>query len=122
MTAKTTTLSSTATRALDFAQLISEFSGISLIPDLTFYTFDVDELLEILRNLPDAALRVAIVGHNPAITRAVNRLCGSDLSNVPTAGIAAIECSVDEWCQLGETQGDCRLDYLVTPKMLRHEG
>lgn len=107
--------SSTATRALELAQTISEFTHISLVPDLSFYTFDVDELLEIIRNLPDSADSTAIVAHNPAVTRAVNRLTGEDIDNVPTSGIVAIDCPIDAWHEMG--QGDCELDYFDYPKM-----
>lgn len=110
--------SSTATRALEFAHTLSELCNISLMPDLSFYTFDVDELHEILRSLPDEASRVAVVAHNPAITQLVNRLCASDISNVPTAGIASIDCQIDEWRDL--SQANCELDYFTSPKMLRN--
>lgn len=107
--------SSTATRALDFAQAISEFTHVELIPELSFYTFDVDELIQIIKHLPATAESAAVVGHNPAITHAVNRLSGSDLDNVPTSGVAALNCPIDDWHQLG--QGDCELDYFDFPKM-----
>lgn len=109
--------SSSATRAIEYAERISEFTNITLIPDLSFYTFDVDELIEILRHLPDSAERVAVVAHNPAITQAVNRLTGSDIKNVPTSGIAAIDCDIDAWSDI--RSGLCELRYLETPKMLR---
>lgn len=110
--------SSTATRALDFAQMISEFTGFNLVPDLTFYTFDVDELLEILRSLPDQAESVAVVAHNPAITQVVNRLSGAEINNVPTAGIVALNCEIAQWRQLGERIDECQLDYFESPKIL----
>jgi len=112
--------SSSAHRALDFAQIISEFTGFSLLPELSFYTFDVDELIEILRNLPDDANNIAVVLHNPAITQAVNRLTGSDLRNVPTAGIVALNCDIENWRELGEVVSDCEIDYFDYPKMLIH--
>ncbi|NNC98787.1 MAG: hypothetical protein HKN85_01260 [Gammaproteobacteria bacterium] len=112
--------SSTAIRALDFAQLLSEFSGVSLVPDLSFYTFDADELLELLRNLPDSALRVAIVGHNPAITRVVNQLTRAALTNVPTAGIVAIDCMMESWGEIGESAENSQMAWYYTPKILRH--
>jgi len=108
--------SSTATRALDLAQTISDFCHTSLVPDLSFYTFDADELLEILRNLPDHANCVAIVAHNPAITQVVNRLTVSQIANVPTAGVASIDCPLDSWHELDD--GLCDLVSFITPKML----
>ncbi len=108
---------STATRALEFAHSLSEFCNVSLVPDLSFYTFDVDELLEILRSMPDDASRVAVVAHNPAITQVVNRLSGEDFENVPTAGVVAINCHADEWRELGEAA--CELTYFISPKKLQ---
>lgn len=108
--------SSTATRALDYAQRLSEFSQVSLVPDLSFYTFDVDQLIQILKQLPNSAERVAVVGHNPAITHAANLLCATDFDNVPTSGIVAIDCDLEDWADLGS--GVCDLDYFEYPKML----
>ncbi|MBT8114381.1 MAG: histidine phosphatase family protein [Arenicella sp.] len=107
--------SSTATRALEYAQAISELTHVELVPELSFYTFDVDELIQIIKHLPPAARCAAVVGHNPAITMAVNRLSGEDISNVPTSAIAALNCPIEDWHELG--QGDCELDYFDYPKM-----
>lgn len=108
--------SSTAIRALDFAQVISDFSAISLVPDLSFYTFDPDELIEILKSLPDTAYAVAIILHNPAVTQVLNRLTNGQIKKIPTAGVAAINCPVDQWSDILEVQAE--LDYFVSPKIL----
>jgi len=107
--------SSTAIRALEFAERISEFANISLIPDLSFYTFDVDELIEILKHLPDSAERVAVVAHNPAIIQAINRLTESEITKVPTASVAAIDCNIESWADI--YPGLCELSYFEYPKM-----
>lgn len=113
--------SSTATRALDFAQVISDFTHTTFIPDLSFYTFRADELLEIVSHIPDSAERVAIVGHNPAITQLANRLLQSEvddeISKVPTSGMVALDCPVDSWVEI--TDIGCELSYFHYPKMLR---
>ena len=108
--------SSTATRALELGQTISDFTNITLIPDLSFYTFDPDELLEILRSLPEQASRIAIVGHNPAIIQLVNRLSAASLKKLPTSGVVTLECPVDYWHELD--QGLCNLNSVITPKLL----
>jgi phosphohistidine phosphatase len=109
--------SSTATRALDYAQTLSAFTHTSLIPDLSFYTFDDEQLLEILRHLPDEVERAAVVAHNPAVTLAVNHLTASDFDNVPTAAIVAIKCDVDHWADLNS--GQCEIDYFDYPKKFK---
>ena len=108
--------SSTAARALDFAQLISELADISLVPDLSFYTFDEDELMEILRSLPDHANRVAIVAHNPAVHQIANRLGDNQIEKFPTAGLAAFNCEIESWRDLSESNSE--LAYFETPKLL----
>ncbi len=107
---------STANRALDFAHVISEFTDVTLVPDLSFYTFDEDELMEIIRSLPEDATRVAVVAHNPAIHRVVERLSESELEKMPTAAVASFECHVDEWRDINES--NCELISLATPKRL----
>ena len=109
--------SSTATRALDLAQQISDFTHTTLVPDLSFYTFDEEQLLEILRCLPDSVERVAVVAHNPAITHAANRLSANDYENIPTSGVVAIDCDIDRWADLNS--GQCSVDYFVFPKMFK---
>jgi len=108
--------SSTAIRALDFAQVISDLSMITLVPDLSFYTFDPDELIEILKSLPDTVFEAAIVLHNPAITQVVNRLTNAQIKNIPTAGVAAINCPIEQWNDILEAQAE--LDYFISPKSL----
>ena len=109
--------SSTATRALDFAQQLSDFTHVTLEPDLSFYTFDQDELLEILHSLPDNANRIAIVGHNPAITRVASKLASHEFDNIPTAGIVALNCDAESWSELSVS--DCEIDYFEYPKMFK---
>lgn len=110
--------SSTATRALDLAQTISEFTNIMLVPDLSFYTFDADQLLQIIQSLPDEAHSVAVVGHNPAITQTVNSLTGAELSNVPTSGVATISCNIEVWSELETGAGE--LLSFIAPKLLNN--
>ncbi|MFT6098000.1 MAG: phosphohistidine phosphatase [Arenicella sp.] len=114
--------SSTATRALDFAHVISELTDVTLVPELSFYTFDEDQLMEIIRSLPDDANRVAVVAHNSAIHQVANRLSENELDKFPTAAVASFVCHVDEWREVNES--NCELSYFQTPKTINagHEG
>jgi len=107
---------STAARALDFAHVLSELTDVTLIPDLSFYTFDEDELMEIIRSLPDQATRVAVVAHNPAIHQVASRLSENELDKFPTAALASFECHIDEWREINES--NCELVNFETPKRL----
>ena len=107
---------STATRALDFAHVISELTDVTLVPDISFYTFDEDQLMEIIRSLPDDANRVAVVAHNSAIHQVANRLSENELDKFPTAAVASFECHVDEWREINES--NCELIYFQTAKTI----
>ena len=87
------------------------------MPERAFYTFDDDDLLHILRALPDSESGIAVVGHNPAITDAVNRLGAESFDNVPTAAIVAFDCAIDSWAELDD--GCAQLAYFDYPKMFR---
>jgi len=108
--------SSTAIRALDFAQAISNELMVTLIPDLSLYTFDQDELLAILQHIPDTANSVAVVGHNPAMHRLINRISQSELPKLPTASLVALNCDIEQWSEL--EAGKAVLNYISCPKML----
>ena len=108
--------SSSALRALRFAEAISESTGVELISDPDLYTFSTDRLVELIRELDDGLNTVAVVGHNPAITLTVNRLTGADLDNVPTAGIAVLSFNLAHWAEADD--GKAELVYFQAPKML----
>ncbi|MFT4634401.1 MAG: phosphohistidine phosphatase [Arenicella sp.] len=107
---------STATRALEFAHVISEFTDVTLVPELSFYTFDEDELMEIIRSLPNDANRVAVVAHNSAIHQVANRLSENELDTFPTAAVASFACHVEQWREINES--NCELIYFQTAKQI----
>ena len=89
--------SSSAVRALAIAESIGRSLAIPVISEYALYTFSADDLLDQLTALPDRYRRVAVVGHNPAITSVANRLSGESIANVPTTGIVSLACDIDGW-------------------------
>lgn len=92
--------SSPGLRALTTARLISvkigvKPSDIKVKDDI--YTFNAEQLFSVVKSIKDSYNRIMIVGHNPAITDLTNYLCGSDIDNIPTCGVAVIKLSVDSW-------------------------
>lgn len=53
------------------------------------YTFSGDDLVDLVRDLPPDADRVALVGHNPAVEELVVRLTGEPV-RMPTAALAVV--------------------------------
>ena len=62
--------------------------------------------LAVLQNVPDDDHRVMVVGHNPGMEALVTHLTGR-METMPTAALAHIALSIDQWKELDyETQGE----------------
>lgn len=107
---------STAVRALTLATTIGDVLQIPVIPREALYTFGAGALGSSVRQLSNELTQVAVVGHNPAITELVNHLTRAGLANVPTSGIAAIQCDIERWSDLSSSA--CRLEFFVAPKLI----
>ena len=55
------------------------------------YTFDGDDLLDIIRATPQSIATLALVGHNPAVEEVVASLTGESV-RLPTSALAVIDC------------------------------
>lgn len=58
------------------------------------YTFSGDQLLDVVRHLPEHAGTVALVGHNPAVEALVDTLTGV-WTRMPTSALAVV--AMTEW-------------------------
>lgn len=108
--------SSTATRALEISQPISQALNVPLLVNHDLYTFSASQLLEQLRQLPEKYQSVGIVSHNPAITVVANTLLKDQFDNIPTSGVVAMNCNINTWDQLDTDH--CQLDYFDYPKRI----
>jgi len=96
-------ISSSANRALTTANLFKEKLEISnedftVIKDL--YTFDISELLDIIKTQDDAIEKLMVFGHNPAMTQLVNYLGDQYLDNLPTTGMVIIDFEEKKWSEI----------------------
>ncbi len=66
------------------------------------YTHDGSDVLRVVRSLPAGARTVVLVGHNPALEEAVDRLTGAWVE-LPTSAIAVV--SLGAWTDAGTTPG-----------------
>ena len=93
-------VTSPALRALTTARLIAEQLGYpekKLLQNREIYGASTARLLEIVQQLPDKAVNVALVGHNPALTEFCSYLSGEYIDNLPTCAVAGIRFDVDTW-------------------------
>ncbi len=104
-------VSSKANRALTTAKYIAAEVGYDeadiYISDYLYHR-DEDEMIELIRNIDQKNNTVMIFGHNPGFTDLVNYLTGSDIYNIPTAGLAVIEFDSDHWSEIKPGAGNLR--------------
>ena len=88
----------------------------------TLYTFDPNEIMRRLIQIPGSDTDVLLIGHNPALAVKTGLLAADgnpaamrQLSvKFPTCTLAALEFTTDSWPALGPNTG--RLAKLSTPK------
>ena len=96
-------VSSPANRALTTATFFAKELGIE--PDdiqqrPEIYEAFPDQVLAIVRSLPDEVGEVFVFGHNPTFTSLANQFTKDPIDNVPTCGIVRLVSTADEWQNL----------------------
>ena len=91
---------SAAVRAQETAAIFSEIipfpkSCLQVVEAL--YTFDVSNLISIIKSAPNHIETLIVFGHNPAFTEFVNDYTNLKLSNLPTSGLVSIAFETDNW-------------------------
>ena len=96
-------VSSPAVRALSTAALVAKelsYPHNKIHVETNIYGADTDSLLAIIRDLPDTAESVLLVGHNPTITDTVNALSPSGINEMPTAAVVCLKFSCEQWAEV----------------------
>jgi phosphohistidine phosphatase len=106
-------VSSPAQRAITTAQKAVKAMGLDaarIVPERRVYAARVEDLLQVLAEIPAKAKRVLMVGHNPGLEELMEYLEGrhiplpSDGKLLPTATLAIIELP-DDWHDLKAGDG-----------------
>jgi phosphohistidine phosphatase len=93
-------ISSPAVRALTTARYFADEYSVShnkiiVVPSL--YMADNSAFIEAIRNAPAEASSVALFSHNNGITVFANSLSDARIDNMPTCGIFAVQCQINDW-------------------------
>jgi phosphohistidine phosphatase len=118
-------VSSPAVRARQTAELLAPAAGYAgdIRWEESIYAASAGELMSLLRQLPDEAGHVLLVGHNPGFEDLAARLIGADAYGMasglrlPTAAAAHLALQVDTWNAVQANTG--QLIWLVNPRMLK---
>jgi phosphohistidine phosphatase len=110
-------VTSDASRARQTAEIVARELGFDqpLVIEPRVYTADVDTLLDVVRQLPDVAGTVILVGHNPGFEELAASLSSRDEDEVrlPTAAFARLEFDLSHWSEVRPGTGIWR--GVVTP-------
>jgi len=116
-------VSSPAVRARQTAEIYArnaDFAGPARLAE-AIYLGDAQDLLEVVRSLPEEAEHALLVGHNPGFEEFAALLLGIPASaagvRMPTAAAAHLELPIETW---SETQaGSALLLWLLIPRLLK---
>lgn len=91
---------STAARALQTATLVTEYvdyrlESLALKRDL--YTFEEQQLLQVIRACSDDVNTLMVFSHNHGLTELANSLGNQRFDNIPTTGVVVIEFDTESW-------------------------
>lgn len=114
-----TVISSPAIRARHTTEIFLQAANISLEPAFEdrIYEAGLPQLLRIVSEIDPSHNTVLLIGHNPGFEELVESLTGQYV-RLPTAALAAIDLSIDQWRDARPRSGKLRA--LVTPKQLKN--
>ena len=102
-------ISSRARRAMETAEIFAAAYGIDteriIMSDALYNAGDGDDVLHVVRELANGDA-VAVFGHDPAFTDAVQTLASEFRESMPTCGVALCELRIDAWEELGDNDGN----------------
>ncbi len=111
--------SSPAIRAMSTALILARgvdypVEKIKIYPALYEAHFSVYE--DLLCSLDDKLFSVYIFGHNPTISRVIERFSSMDIGDIPTCAVSVLNFEIDNWKEIISTIG--KIDLQLFPKML----
>ena len=95
-------LSSPAVRALSTAQIVAEkldYRRKDIVVTERLYAAEVDDLLDVIRQLGDELKCVMLFGHNPEFTELAHRLSG-EIDHMPTCAVAEFTFDAKSWSRI----------------------
>ncbi|MCR5454070.1 MAG: histidine phosphatase family protein [Bacteroidales bacterium] len=108
---------STATRAMQTAEIVIKELGYDgeVNFDDNLYTFDAQDVLDVISEYDDSWQSLLIIGHNAALSELVWYLADDRPSiHLDTCNFAALQSDSNQWSDLAKGES-CKLDYIVKP-------
>jgi len=109
-------VSSPAERTKLTAILFAKELGIDkddIIWNDKIYLASSEALIDLIREFDESTHSVILIGHNPGLTDLQNKLCKTEIDNIPTCGIVAMTTN-KHWSKISSK--DFLLDFFEYPK------
>lgn len=108
-------ITSSAVRARSTAALVVEAAEWAVVPEAneTLYGASPGEVVDVVRNQPEAIERLLVVGHEPTFSNLTQLLTGA-VVRVATA--TAVGIDIESWRAVGPDSG--RLIYALPPRLI----
>ena len=104
-------VTSDARRAMQTAEIVANGVGFStpVTVEPRIYAAGLDTLLDVVRELPDDADRIILVGHNPGFEELAEALSSEDGDvRLPTSAFAHLEFDTPTWAAIHPGSGRVR--------------
>jgi phosphohistidine phosphatase len=73
----------------------------NVVFDERIYCASKEELIEIIRSVPNQYVSAMIIGHNPAMTWLASHLSGASFDNLPTCAVVSSKLDCSQWAKAG---------------------
>ncbi|TXC76233.1 SixA phosphatase family protein [Luteibaculum oceani] len=73
---------------------------LKISPNRILYHASSQTIFSAISEIPTSCKKAFYIGHNPGVTDFVNELCGENISNIPTLGIAHIQLEIKSWNEI----------------------
>jgi len=110
-------LTSSAVRAQSTAVLVAreiKYPHDQIQVDESVYRAEVKDLLRVVRDCPDTANSVLLVGHNNTITDFANLLSPSPINEMATSAIVCLHFRIENWAKIDRANAE--FYFYDTPK------
>jgi phosphohistidine phosphatase len=110
-------VASDAVRARQTTEIVAEHAGFEGSPEFEsrIYEAEVETLLDVVRDLPDAAQCVLLIGHAPGLNELTASLSEAEAEvDLPPAGLVHLALPAERWDEVEEGSGEL-CDLVPTP-------
>ncbi len=110
-------ISSPAERALKTAKLFCKMIGITedqILVEKELYEAGRKDILIVIQNFDNKIKSAMLFSHNPGLTDLASFLTSGNVYDLPTCGIVALNCKINNWSELNDS--NCKLEFFEYPK------